>query len=153
MKKTIYAFIITAALTVSSAANALVSSNLNQTTNQTVQTEFKKVCEVCPYADEMMCQGWTPTCTTDDDLKLIDPIELKTCPLNCTTCNKITGKCTVCATGYAVNTAGNCIKEIVINPDLPVIDDPIIVPVVTSTVSSCPSGTTKSSDGCCCVNN
>lgn len=151
MKKTIYAFIITAALTISSAANALVNSNLTQ--NQTAQTEFKKVCEVCPYADETMCRNWTPDCPADTKFDLIDPIELKTCPSNCTKCDKTTGKCTVCATGYAVNTAGNCIKEIVKNPDLPVIDDPIIVPVVTSTVSSCPSGTTKSSDGCCCVNN
>ena len=36
----------------------------------------------------------------------------------------------------------------------PVIRDPVVIPVVsTATVSSCPSGTTKSSDGCCCVNN
>lgn len=39
-------------------------------------------------------------------------------------------------------------------PSDPVILDPVVVPVVsTATVSSCPSGTTKSSDGCCCVNN
>ena len=156
MKKTIYAFIITAALTVSSAANAIVNSNLtqNQTTNQTVQTEFKKVCEVCPYADETMCRNWTPDCPADTKFDLIDPVVLKTCPSNCTLCNKITGKCTTCATGYAVNTAGNCTREFVpINPDLPVIDNPVIIPTTTATVSSCPSGTTKSSDGCCCVNN
>lgn len=46
----------------------------------------------------------------------------------------------------------------VINPDLPVInpDVPVIIgggTTTTSTVSSCPSGMTKSSDGCCCVNN
>lgn len=36
----------------------------------------------------------------------------------------------------------------------PVIRDPVEIPVVsTATVSSCPSGTTKSSDGCCCINN
>ncbi len=49
-----------------------------------------------------------------------------------------------------------------VNPDpvIPVIPSdsgtlkPVVVPVVsTATVSSCPSGTTKSSDGCCCVNN
>ena len=40
----------------------------------------------------------------------------------------------------------------VINPGInPVILDPI--PLNSATVSSCPSGTTKSSDGCCCVNN
>ena len=40
----------------------------------------------------------------------------------------------------------------VLNPDLPVLD-PVVPVVSTATVSSCPSGTTKSSDGCCCVNN
>ena len=42
----------------------------------------------------------------------------------------------------------------VINPDLP--DMPVIIgggTTTTATVSSCPSGMTKSSDGCCCVNN
>lgn len=45
------------------------------------------------------------------------------------------------------------------NPD-PFIDPPgfydgdlIDPPASTATVSSCPAGTTKSSDGCCCVNN
>lgn len=41
-----------------------------------------------------------------------------------------------------------------INPDLP--DVPEIIgggTTTTATVSSCPSGMTKSSDGCCCVNN
>lgn len=40
----------------------------------------------------------------------------------------------------------------VLNPDLPVLN-PVVPVVSTATVSSCPSGTTKSSDGCCCVNN
>ena len=31
--------------------------------------------------------------------------------------------------------------------------DPVDPFVTTATVSSCPPGTTKSSDGCCCVNN
>ena len=42
----------------------------------------------------------------------------------------------------------------VINPDLP--DMPVIIgggTTTTATVSSCPSGMTKSLDGCCCVNN
>ena len=42
----------------------------------------------------------------------------------------------------------------VINPDLP--DMPVIIgggTTTTATVSSCPPGTTKSLDGCCCVNN
>ncbi len=38
-------------------------------------------------------------------------------------------------------------------PRDPVILDPVIPVVTTATVSSCPSGMTKSSDGCCCVNN
>ena len=38
-------------------------------------------------------------------------------------------------------------------PSDPVILDPVVPVVSTATVSSCPSGTTKSSDGCCCVNN
>lgn len=73
--------------------------------------EYKKACEVCPYADQSLCAGWVPNCP-DETIKL--------------------------------------------NPDLPVIkpDLPVIGPVVTTaTVSSCPSGTTKSSDGCCCINN
>lgn len=73
--------------------------------------EYKKACEVCPYADQSLCAGWVPNCL-DETIKL--------------------------------------------NPDLPVIkpDLPVIGPVVTTaTVSSCPSGTTKSSDGCCCINN
>ena len=150
MKKIIYAFILTAACTVSSAANAIVNSNL--THNQTGQTEFKKVCEVCPYADETMCRNWTPDCPADTKFDRIDPIELNTCPSNCTTCNKTTGKCTVCATGYTL-TNGSCIRTrdpidlgTVTNPEFP-------GSATTETVSSCPSGTTKSSDGCCCVNN
>ena len=73
--------------------------------------EYKKACEVCPYADQSLCAGWVPDCP-DETIKL--------------------------------------------NPDLPVVtpDLPVIGPVVTTaTVSSCPSGTTKSSDGCCCINN
>lgn len=79
-------------------------------TNKT-EYEYKKACEVCPYADQSLCAGWVPDCP-DETIKL--------------------------------------------NPDLPVInpDLPVIGPVVTTaTVSSCPSGTTKSSDGCCCINN
>ena len=37
--------------------------------------------------------------------------------------------------------------------DPPIINPPYNPPASTATVSSCPAGTTKSSDGCCCVNN
>ena len=60
----------------------------------------------------------------------------------------------------------NCPDETIkLNPDFPVVNpdpvlprdpiifDPVSPVVTTATVSSCPSGTTKSSDGCCCVNN
>ena len=162
MKKIIYAFALTAALIVTSAANALVSSNLNQTTQTKTQT-FKKTCEVCPYADETMCRTWTPTCA-DDDLTLIDPGKLKPCPLYCTTCNKLTGKCTVCAKGYTINTSGGCTLHIVTSvgsnkpEEFEISSKPEefergTTTTTTATVSSCPSGMTKSSDGCCCVNN
>ncbi len=36
------------------------------------------------------------------------------------------------------------------NLQKPILDP---IPLNSATVSSCPSGTTKSSDGCCCVNN
>lgn len=71
-----------------------------------------------------------------------------------------------CADGFSYSpkrydSSGNeiCITtKPVINPIIPdpVIPDPVpdITPVVvTGTVSTCPSGTTKSSDGCCCINN
>lgn len=70
-----------------------------------------------------------------------------------------------CASGFSYSpkrydSRGNeiCITKPVINPIIPdpVIPDPVpdITPVVvTGTVSTCPSGTTKSSDGCCCINN
>ena len=152
MKKIIYAFILTAACTVSSAANAIVNSNL--THNQTGQTEFKKVCEVCPYADERMCATWVPDC--DEELltgPVIDEPLVITCSIsNCTTCNTRGTACRVCDTGYTL-TNGSCIRT----------RDPIDLgtdiniefpgSATTETVSSCPSGTTKSSDGCCCVNN
>ncbi|MBP3403418.1 MAG: hypothetical protein J6L82_05860 [Alphaproteobacteria bacterium] len=60
----------------------------------------------------------------------------------------------------------NCPDETIkLNPDFPVVNpdpvlprdpiifDPVSPVVTTATVSSCPPGTTKSSDGCCCVNN
>ena len=58
--------------------------------------------------------------------------------------------------GNEICVGSSTIDRPVLNPDLPVIkpDLPVIGPVVTTaTVSSCPSGTTKSSDGCCCINN
>lgn len=70
-----------------------------------------------------------------------------------------------CAPGFSYSPKrydirGNeiCITKPVIKPIIPdpVIPDPVpdITPVVvTGTVSTCPSGTTKSSDGCCCINN
>ena len=38
-------------------------------------------------------------------------------------------------------------------PRDPIIFDPVTPVVTTATVSSCPSGMTKSADGCCCLNN
>ena len=153
MKKIIYAFALTAALILTSAAT-FVSSNRNQTTQTKTQTTLKKVCEVCPYADETMCRTWTPTCTDGDDLTPIDPGKLKPCPLYCTTCNKLTGKCTVCAKGYTINTSGGCTLHIVtLGSNKPEEFERGTTTTTTATVSSCPSGMTKSSDGCCCVNN
>ncbi len=127
MKKMIYMIAFAAVLGFAPTAQAIVNNAQlvdridtswqnpgTQTTtggiNKT-EYEYKKACEVCPYADQSLCAGWVPNCP-DETIKL--------------------------------------------NPDLPVIkpDLPVIGPVVTTaTVSSCPSGTTKSSDGCCCINN
>ena len=147
MKKIIYAFILTAACTISSAANAVVDL-------QQPQTELKKACETCPYIDDAMCATWVPDC--DEELltgPVIDEPLVITCSIsNCTTCNTLGTACTVCDTGYTL-TNGSCIRT----------RDPIDLgtdiniefpgSATTETVSSCPSGTTKSSDGCCCVNN
>lgn len=68
-----------------------------------------------------------------------------------------------CASGFSYSPArydssGNeiCVGSSTI--DLPILnpDVPVIIgggTTTTATVSSCPSGMTKSSDGCCCVNN
>lgn len=163
MKKTIYAFILTAACTISSAANAVVDLRQSQTELKEAnpamnirqsQTELKKVCEVCPYADERMCATWVPNC--DEELltgPVIDEPLVITCSIsNCTTCNTRGTACTVCDTGYTL-TNGSCIltrDPIDLGTDIN-IEFP--GSATTETVSSCPSGTTKSSDGCCCVNN
>ena len=85
-------------------------------------TEFKKVCEVCPYADQSMCANWQSNCV-DTPIRVIDPVVTPVTPVTPD-------------------------KPIIIDPDLTIRDF-----ITTSTVSSCPSGTTKSSDGCCCINN
>ena len=81
----------------------------------------------------------------DNDL-ILPPITITCTIANCQTCN-VSGKtCTACVTGYVLSN-GKCIVDGTRGPDL---EKPILI---GGTVSSCPSGTTKSSDGCCCVNN
>ena len=67
--------------------------------------------------------------------------------------------------GNEICVGSSTIDRPVLNPDFPVVNpdpvlprdpiifDPVSPVVTTATVSSCPSGMTKSSDGCCCVNN
>ena len=79
----------------------------------------------------------------DNDL-ILPPLTACTIA-NCQTCN-VSGKaCTACVTGYVLSN-GKCILD---GTRGPILEKPISI----GTVSSCPSGTTKSSDGCCCVNN
>ena len=112
MKKIICSFAVTAILAMTSQANAAIYQN-NNNLNQ-YQTELKKACEVCPYADQSMCVGWVPNCP-EEDFEIIDR------------------------------------DPIILNPDDGIEFGEIDTTV--KTVSSCPSGTTLSSDGCCCLNN
>ena len=156
MKKIIYAFVITAALTISSAAYAQQLSSADYYYSPIIATNPNLIrkCEVCPYTALADCYYlWTPTCITDDELTLIDKKQVSPCGDGCKLCKFTLGLCEVCETGYALRPSGTCYS---INPIDDPIDDPIdasvIIPITTATVSSCPSGTTKSSDGCCCVN-
>ena len=45
------------------------------------------------------------------------------------------------------------VPDVPVLPRDPIIFDPVTPVVTTATVSSCPSGMTKSADGCCCLNN
>lgn len=122
MKKSyITALTVFASIFITSNANALINQNnfINPVTNV---TEYKKVCEVCPYADQSMCANWQSNCV-DTPIRVIDPVVTPVTPVTPD-------------------------KPIIIDPDLTIRDF-----ITTSTVSSCPSGTTKSSDGCCCINN
>ena len=111
MKKIICSFAVTAILAMTSQANAAIYQN-NNNLNQ-YQTELKKACEVCPYADQSLCVGWVPNCP-EEDFEIID-------------------------------------RDPIIDPNWGDIE--IGGTETIKTVSSCPSGTTLSSDGCCCLNN
>ena len=80
---------------------------------------------------------------------------IATCSIaNCKTCNTA-GSCTACNSGYNLM-AGSCTKQTILTlPDLTatINRDETVLAGTVATVSSCPTGMTKSSDGCCCVNN
>ena len=96
-------------------------------------TKYKKVCEVCPYADESMCVGWQPDCSDELNCKYKTLASCQkscdgtcngsgscyfcmlslSCPDNCKTCN-IAGKCTACESGYTLSN-GECAE--IVCPD------------------------------------
>lgn len=55
------------------------------------------------------------------------------CPTGCSSCSD-SSTCTACKSGYSLE-GGKCVEKI------------------ASVSGSCPSGMTKSDDGCCCLNN
>ena len=55
------------------------------------------------------------------------------CPAGCSSCSS-SSTCTACSSGYSLE-GGKCVEKI------------------ASISGSCPSGMTKSDDGCCCLNN
>ncbi len=67
MKK-LFLTVLAAVMCMASGANAvLIGSGSIESYNRQYQTEFKRVCEVCPYADDEMCKNWTPDCDDEDE--------------------------------------------------------------------------------------
>ena len=92
-------------------------------------TADKKTCEkgtVCP--ENATCSGGNVTCNSGYELKNGVCVKKITCPANCTACSSST-VCTTCAAGYSL-IGGKC---------------------VAGTVAQCPSDSSMSSDGCCCI--
>ncbi len=113
-------------------------------------------CNTCVYRDDRGrcvsedCAGdalnMTENVTWKDDLISSDSADLvQSCILSKVAhCSKMDSSCacTACASGYILSN-GAC-KE----------DDSITIPTTTTktpTVTSCPDGTKKSADGCCCI--
>ncbi len=87
-----------------------------------------KSCEkgtVCP--ENATCSGGNVTCNSGYELKNGGCVKI-TCSANCTACSSST-VCTTCAAGYSL-IGGKC---------------------VAGTVAQCPSDSSMSSDGCCCI--
>ncbi len=68
MKK-LFLTVLAAVMCMASGANAVITVNGGnaESYNRQYQTEFKRVCEVCPYADDEMCKNWTPDCDDEDE--------------------------------------------------------------------------------------
>ena len=87
-----------------------------------------KSCEkgtVCP--ENATCSGGNVTCNSGYELKNGVCVKIA-CSANCTACSSST-VCTTCAAGYSL-IGGKC---------------------VAGTVAQCPSDSSMSSDGCCCI--
>lgn len=124
MKKIICSFAFAAALTAVFPANAMVSSLVTENNNNNnLQTVQKELCYMTIDGKEDCSNLQRP---------VLDPV----LPVNPDPVVPV-----------------NPDPVVPVLPRDPIIFDPVTPVVTTSTVSSCPSGMTKSSDGCCCVNN
>lgn len=80
---------------------------------------------ICP--ENATCSGKNVTCNSGYGLQNGMCVKI-TCPANCSACSSAT-TCTTCAAGYSL-IGGECVE---------------------GTVAQCPSDSTMSSDGCCCI--
>lgn len=120
---------------------------------------YKKLCEVCPYADESLCVGWQPDCSDELNCKYTTLASCQkacdgtcngsgscyfcmlslSCPDNCKTCN-ISGKCTACDSGYTLSN-GECVENVTCPANCTACSS-------STTCTACASGYTLSGGKC-----
>ncbi len=91
-------------------------------------------------------------CTASDGhVSQTVPCDFTCCPKNCKYC--LNNSCTTCDDGYDLKN-GSCVAKDSALPDSGSDNDDTETAADTNTIAgNCPTGTTKSADGCCCMPN